>query len=31
MDIVYVGLALLLSLATWGLVELCSRLMEETP
>mgnify|MGYP001579613194 CR=1 FL=1 len=31
MDITYVGLTLLLFLASWGLVELCDRLMEANP
>jgi hypothetical protein len=31
MDIVYIGLSLLFLLATWGLIELCDRLMQEAP
>jgi len=31
MDIVYLGLTLLLLLASWGLIELCDRLMERHP
>jgi hypothetical protein len=27
MDLVYIGLAILFFLTTWGLVELCDRLM----
>jgi hypothetical protein len=29
MDLVYVGLTLVFFVATWGLVEVCDRLMED--
>jgi len=31
MDLVYVGLTLVLLVATWGFVEVCERLMEDQP
>lgn len=31
MDLLYVGLTILFVVASWGLIEVCDRLMEDKP